>query len=85
KAEADAKARAGSKLRPAPTSPVFQRIRIALAEAEAKVASLRGQIAAQQSQLADSRAMATRMPEVEAALAQLNRDYEVVRKNYEQL
>lgn len=85
KAEADAKTRAGGKLRPAPTSPVFQRIRIALAEAEAKVASLRGQIAAQQSQLADSRAMATRMPEVEAELAQLNRDYEVVRKNYEQL
>ena len=29
--------------------------------------------------------MAGRMPEVEAELAQLNRDYDVVRKNYEQL
>lgn len=81
--EADAKARSGK--RPAPTSPVFQRIRVALAEAEAKVASLRGQVGAQQAQLAESRNMATRMPEVEAELAQLNRDYEVVRKNYEQL
>ncbi|HET8869457.1 MAG TPA: XrtA system polysaccharide chain length determinant, partial [Aquabacterium sp.] len=86
KAEADAKSRAsGGKLRPAPTSPVFQRIRVALAEAEAKVASLRGQVAAQQSQLAESRSMASRMPQVEAELAQLNRDYDVVRKNYEQL
>lgn len=86
KAEAEAKLRAsGGKMRPAPTSPVFQRIRVALAEAEAKVASLRGQVSAQQTQLAESRSMASRMPEVEAELAQLNRDYEVVRKNYEQL
>jgi len=86
KAEADAKLRAnGGKMHPAPTSPVFQRIRVALAEAEAKVASLRGQVSAQQGQLAESRSAASRMPEVEAELAQLNRDYEVVRKNYEQL
>lgn len=70
---------------PAPTSPVFQRIRVALAEAEAKVASLRGQLGAQQSQLDEARAMAGKMPQVEAELAQLNRDYDIVRKNYEQL
>jgi polysaccharide chain length determinant protein (PEP-CTERM system associated) len=86
KAELDAKSRAsGGKVRAAPTSPVFQKIRVALAEAEAKVASLRGQLGAEQSQLDQTRAMAGRMPEVEAELAQLNRDYEVVRKNYEQL
>lgn len=84
RAEEEAKAR-GGKGRLAPTSPVFQRIRIALAEAEAKVASLQGQLAAQQDQLTQARNMAGRMPEVEAELAQLNRDYEIVRKNYEQL
>lgn len=87
KAEQDARLRAqgGSRLRAAPTSPVFQRIRIALAEAEAKVASLRGQLGEQNAQLERTRALAGKMPEVEAELAQLNRDYEVVRKNYEQL
>lgn len=70
---------------PAPTSPVFQRIRVSLADAEAKVASLRGQLGAQQAQLDQARAMAGKMPAVEAELAQLNRDYDIVRKNYEQL
>ncbi|WP_286747568.1 XrtA system polysaccharide chain length determinant [Aquabacterium sp. UBA2148] len=77
--------RGDGKRGPAPTSPVFQRIRVSLAEAEAKVASLQGQLSAQQSQLEQARAMAGRMPEVEAEFSQLNRDYTVVRKNYEEL
>jgi polysaccharide chain length determinant protein (PEP-CTERM system associated) len=84
KAEQDAR-RSDGKRGPAPTSPVFQRIRVSLAEAEAKVASLQGQLSAQQSQLEQARAMAGRMPEVEAELSQLNRDYTIVRKNYEEL
>lgn len=79
-------ARKGNGIKgPAPTSPVFQRIRVALAEAEAKVASLQGQLGAQQAQLDQARAMAGKMPQVEAEFAQLNRDYDVVRKNFEQL
>ena len=69
----------------AATSPVFQRIRVALAEAEANVASTRSQLAAQQERLSELRAAATRVPQAEAELAQLNRDYEVIRRNYEQL
>lgn len=84
RAEVEAR-KASGKRGPAPTSPVFQRIRVALAEAEAKVASLRGQLGAQQGQLEQARSMAGKMPQVEAELAQLNRDYDVVRKNYEQL
>jgi polysaccharide chain length determinant protein (PEP-CTERM system associated) len=82
---AEDEARARNKGHLAPTSPVFQRIRIALAEAEANVASLQGQLGAEQALLDQARAAAGRMPEVEAQLAQLNRDYDVVRKNYEQL
>jgi polysaccharide chain length determinant protein (PEP-CTERM system associated) len=85
RAEMDGKRAGGSRQRAAPTSPVFQRIRVALAEAEAKAASLRGQLAEQNAQLDHARSLAGRMPAVEAELAQLNRDYEIVRKNYEQL
>ncbi|RZI86280.1 MAG: chain length-determining protein [Rubrivivax sp.] len=86
RAEAEGRGRGNAgRMRAAPTSPVFQRIRVALAEAEAKVASLRGQLGEQMSQLEHARSLAGRMPAVEAELAQLNRDYEVVRKNYEQL
>ena len=69
----------------AATSPVFQQIRVQLAQAEANVASLGAQLGAQEQQLTQLRATATKVPEAEAELAQLNRDYDVIRKNYEQL
>lgn len=67
------------------TNPVFQRLRIALAEAEANVAALRARLGELQARLAQHRASAGRVPQVEAELAQLNRDYEIIRRNYEQL
>jgi polysaccharide chain length determinant protein (PEP-CTERM system associated) len=69
----------------AATSPVFQQIRVQLAQAEANVAALGSQLAAQQQRLDDLHATATKVPQAEAELAQLNRDYDVIRKNYEQL
>jgi polysaccharide chain length determinant protein (PEP-CTERM system associated) len=69
----------------APTSPVYQRLRIALAEAEANVASLQSQLSAQQGRLEDARVTAARVPQVEAEFAQLNRDYDVIRRNYDSL
>ena len=69
----------------AATNPVYQKIRFALAEAEASVASLRVRLGTQQAKLAETRALASRAPQAEAELTQLNRDYEIIRKNYEQL
>jgi len=69
----------------AATSPVYQKIRVSLADAEANVASLGSQLSAQQARLADLRASASKVPQAEAELAQLNRDYDVIRKNYEAL
>jgi polysaccharide chain length determinant protein (PEP-CTERM system associated) len=69
----------------AATNPVFQQLRLSLAAAEASVASLRVRLGTQQARLNEIRALASRTPQIEAELSQLNRDYDIIRKNYEQL
>jgi polysaccharide chain length determinant protein (PEP-CTERM system associated) len=69
----------------APTSPVYQRLRIELAQAEAMVASLQAQIGAYRVRQQEFQAIAEKIPQAEAELMQLTRGYEVVRKQYEQL
>jgi polysaccharide chain length determinant protein (PEP-CTERM system associated) len=83
--EARKKAAAAAKSSSAATNPVFQRIKIALAEAEANVASLQGRVNELQGRLDSQRSSASRVPQVEAELAQLNRDYDVLRKQYDSL
>lgn len=66
-------------------NPFYQQLGISLAEAEANVASLRarvGELAARHAQLKQAVNM---VPQVEAELTQLTRDYEVQKANYEQL
>lgn len=60
----------------------MQQTRLALAESEATVAALRVRAADTQGRLAQLRASASRVPQIEAELSQLNRDYEVVRRNH---
>ncbi len=69
----------------AATSPVYQKLRISMAESEAQVASLRSQLTAKQALLDQVRADAGRQPQAEAELVQLNRDYDIIRKNYDQM
>ena len=83
KARKEAEARSPNKVGKAATSPVYQKLRVSLAEAEAQVASLRSQLSMQQAELDQIRSSGSPRPQVEAELAQLNRDYEVIRKNYE--
>ena len=75
----------GGKRGAAATSPVYQKIRVSLAETEALVASLRSRVALDQQRLDELRSLAGKVPQVEAEFAQLNRDYDVIRKNYEAL
>ena len=83
-AEVRRRAAQSNPVRPAvSTNPVFQQVKLALAEAEASVAALRVRVADTQARLSQLRALASRVPQVEAELAQLNRDYDVIRKNYE--
>lgn len=77
--------RGPTALAAAATNPVYQKLRISLAEAEAAVASLRVRLGTQQARLNEIRALASRTPQIEAELSQLNRDYDIIRKNYEQL
>ncbi len=67
------------------TNPVFQQIKISLAEAEANVAALRARLTESDGRLSQLRAAAGRAPQIEAEMAQLNRDYDVLHKNYELL
>ena len=85
--EQEAARRKAAETKPgrAPTNPVFQQVKLALAESEANVASLRVRVSELQGRVAQLRASANKVPQVEAELAQLNRDYEVVRRNYEAL
>ncbi len=69
----------------AAADPVFQRVRTALADAEANVASLRTRLGAQQARLQQAQTLGARMPEIEAELASLNRDYDVLKRNHEEL
>ncbi len=67
------------------TNPMFQQMKIALSEAEARVAALKTRVAEYQVRYARLAETAKMMPQIEAEFAQLNRDYEINKKNYEQL
>jgi polysaccharide chain length determinant protein (PEP-CTERM system associated) len=66
-------------------NPVYQQLKVSLAEQEALVASMRGRMNEVQSRLASLRESANRVPQLEAEMTQMNRDYDVMRKNYDQL
>lgn len=67
------------------TNPVFQQLKVALGEAEANVASLKARVAEFEGRFARVKDSMKVMPQLEAELAQLNRDYDVNKKNYEGL
>jgi len=66
-------------------SPMMQQMNVALSVEEARVASLKARVDEYSSRLARLRSQSTAAPEVEAQLAQLNRDYQVNRENYTKL
>ncbi len=66
-------------------NPVYQQLRVALAAADANVASLRSTLSSLESQSARLISSARLVPEVDAELAQLNRDYDIQKKTYESL
>ncbi len=65
------------------SNPVYQQLKVSLAEAEANVASLGTRVAEYESRYDQLKAASKLVPEMEAEFAQLNRDYDINRKNYE--
>ncbi len=66
-------------------NPVFQQMRLSLAEAEANVASLRARVAEYDSRLQALGAASRTLPQLETEFTQLNRDYDINKKNYDAL
>ncbi len=66
-------------------NPVIQQLKIALAESEANVAALRARVGELESRHRQLQAVARMQPELEAELAQLNRDYDIQKRQYEGL
>lgn len=76
------KASAGAQMGMMNVNPAFQQLKLALAESDALVASMRARVAEYQKRI-DNLTVAARMqPELEAEMAQLNRDYGVHKTNY---
>ena len=70
---------------PANRNPVFQQLKVNLAESEAAVASLRAKLTSFEGQYAQLKGEARLVPQVEAEYTQLNRDYEIQKRVYETL
>lgn len=64
---------------------VAQPLKATLAQIEAQVASLRARVAEYESRQARAMSKVKLLPQVEAEYAQLNRDYDINRKNYDSL
>jgi polysaccharide chain length determinant protein (PEP-CTERM system associated) len=75
---------AGARIRRQPNL-VYQQLKVALADAEANVAALTARLVHLQNRYERIRATAQLKPKFEEQYAQLNRDYEIQKKNFEQL
>jgi polysaccharide chain length determinant protein (PEP-CTERM system associated) len=66
-------------------NPAYQQMKVSLTQAEATVAALRVRVAEYESRYQKALGKIKLLPEVEAEYAQLNRDYDVHKKNYDSL
>jgi polysaccharide chain length determinant protein (PEP-CTERM system associated) len=70
---------------PINANPVYQQLKVSLAEAEANVASMQARVNEYEGRYAALKASAMRVPEIEAEFTQLNRDYDINKRNYDVL
>jgi polysaccharide chain length determinant protein (PEP-CTERM system associated) len=70
---------------PLEQNPVYQNMRIQLTNTEVEIASLRAEVGQQTAEIAELRRLVDTVPQVEAELNRLNRDYDVVKGKHDQL
>lgn len=66
-------------------NPVYEQIKMRTVQHETVLATLQQREAAQRKEVEKWEGMAQQVPRVEAELSRLNRDYSIVKRNYEQL
>jgi polysaccharide chain length determinant protein (PEP-CTERM system associated) len=69
----------------APQSPLYEKLMVSLAAAEANVAAMKARVAEYDVRHNELQATANALPQVEAEYKQLTRDYEVIRARYDKL
>src|SRR5262249_35748223 len=62
---------------------VYEQIRLRLSEEETNIAALERRLAEAEAEVARLRELASQVPAIEAELANLDRDYNVIKTNYE--
>lgn len=67
------------------SNPVYEQIKVRLIEVEASISSLQSRLGLAHKELDQLENLARAAPEVEAENENLNRDYDVLRRNYEEL
>ena len=65
-------------------NPVYQQLKISLGQAEAKIASLLPRVKSYRATVKKLEKLVDTIPQIEANLKNLNRDYEINKRNYEQ-
>jgi polysaccharide chain length determinant protein (PEP-CTERM system associated) len=83
--KADAKLRKPSPSAAQAQDPVYQQLTVSLASAEANVAAMKARVAEYGRRYNELKAAANAVPQVDAEFTQLTRDYEVTKRNYENL
>ena len=78
-------AESGANARSQNVNTVYQQLKVKLAEEESNIASLRVRFDEYMKRYKELQAQVSTLPQIEAELAALNRDYEVNRQQYEQL
>lgn len=70
---------------PLQQNPVYQQLKIALGQVSAEIVTMKKRVANGKEGVEKLEALVDTIPEVEAEMKRLNRDYNIVKKNYDEL